>query len=217
MKRAIEQSRAEYAVNNHCRENEEAELQRVLALSSREVHENITDAEYDELKLVTEQSLLAEQDRKQQEDKLFEEELQRALKQSAQHEQNDHKSSQSQEDLDLLKILELSLKEKEAADMNEEEAIRRAIQLSQHNESHHEETLLNKTKSFSLDEGKVLGKKFSRINSVDSEENSVNSDVIIASIGQQQRVRVTGAAWYYVDPHKNIQVIITIALVITLC
>ena len=108
MKRAIEESRSEFVVYDKLREEEEAELQKALALSSQVAVNNEHDhTETDDLKFAIEQSLLEEQARQEQLNKQFEDDLNKVLQQSAQIEN----ISRNEEDLDLLKILELSLKD----------------------------------------------------------------------------------------------------------
>ena len=109
MKRAIEESRSEFAVYDKLREEEETELQKALALSSQAaVKSESANIETDDLKYAIEQSLLEEQARREQLNKQFEDDLNKVLEQSAQNEN----IISNEEDLDLLKILELSLKDK---------------------------------------------------------------------------------------------------------
>ena len=131
MKRAIEESRAEYAVYGQCRKDEEAELQKALALSSKTTVNNNICTEDDDIKLAIEQSLIEEQRRMQRQSSTCENELNHSFNQSDYNDNSSNKETQSPEDFGLLKILELSLKEKEIGDMSEEDAIQRAIELSQ--------------------------------------------------------------------------------------
>ena len=131
MKRAIEESRAEYAVYGQCKKDEEAELQKALVLSSKTTINNHMRTEDDDIRLAIEQSLIEEQERSQRQEGMFGNKLNDSLVQSANNDNKNYKETQSLEDLDLLKILELSLKEKEICDLSEEDAIQRAIELSQ--------------------------------------------------------------------------------------
>lgn len=173
MKKALEESRAESAVYNQCREDEEAELQKVLALSAKETAQTISDAEIDHLKFAIEQSLLDEQEREKQQAAMYEDELNKIIEQST-------KEKPNEEELELLKILELSLKDNEAEHMSEEEELQRAIELSQ--QSHDLQT------SDDIE-----------VHQLSAEENYIVDQ-------QQVQIKVTDAAWFYVDPQDKVQV-----------
>eukprot|EP00804_Cyclotella_cryptica_P025786 CCRYP_002675-RA/>CCRYP_002675-RA protein AED:0.32 eAED:0.32 QI:143/1/1/1/0.75/0.6/5/24/472 len=187
LKRAMSESQAEYAVYGRCLANEEMEIQKALALSSRAIHEdNVDDAEKDDLKFATEQSLLAEQERRQKEEEMFEEEIKRALARSAQLEKIRHTDDQCQENLDLLNTIQISLNENKAGDMSDEDALQTALQLSQNaSDAGCEEALLNQIIQISLKEN--------------LKEEYYEPEV------QKQRTVVTDAAWFYIDPQGNVQ------------
>lgn len=173
MEKAIEESRAQSAIYDRCKEDEEAEFQKALALSCQEANENNNrDYAADDLKIAIEQSLLEEQERQSRETTLYEENLNKALEESAQ-------DSPKQEQLDLLQILALSLKEKEMEDMRERDAIQKAIELSYNDALH------------SSDDSEVY--------QLSVEENDI--------VDQQQiQIRVRDSAWFYIDPQDKVQV-----------
>jgi len=128
-------------------------------------------------KLVT---LVIEEERRKERDELFENELNKVLEQSAQSETT-NKLETSQEEIDLLKVLELSLKENEMINMSEEDAIHKAIQLSE--------------QSNSL---KCTNKLWNEMSSLVLEEPITH--------GQEQQITVIDAPWFYTDPKGNVQV-----------
>ncbi|KAL7482558.1 hypothetical protein ACHAW6_008235 [Cyclotella cf. meneghiniana] len=187
LKRAISESQAEYSVYGRCIETEEIEIEKALALSSRDTQEHtLDDAEINDLKLATEQSLLAEQERRQKEEEMFQEELKRALEQSAQTEQIHHINVQNQKNVDLFNVVQISSKEIEAADMSEEVALQTAIQLSQKSYvAKRDDELLNQILQISLKDHQ--------------KEEDFKTEA------KQQRTVVTAAAWFYIDPRGNVQ------------
>jgi hypothetical protein len=189
MKRAIEESRAEYAVYDQCKEDEEAELQKALALSSKTIIVNQITSEDDDLKLAIEQSLLYEQERREQQKQQFEEDLNKVLQQSTHNQENP--TMHTQEDLDLLKILELSFKEQEVCDVSEEDAFQRAIQLSQQSNDTHcaDNSPRNEVQYLSIEETNLI---------------------------EQKQIIVTDACWFYIDPQESIQVGFVTGLIYTL-
>lgn len=188
LKRALSESQAEYSVYGRCIETEEIEIEKALALSSRDTQEHtLDDAEINDLKLATEQSLLAEQERRQKEEEMFQEELKRALEQSAQTEQIHHINVQNQKNVDLFNVVQISSKEIEAADMSEEVALQTAIQLSQKSYvAKRDDELLNQILQISLKDHQ--------------KEEDFKTEA------KQQRTVVTDAAWFYIDPQGNVQV-----------
>lgn len=174
MKKAIEESIAQAAVYDRCKEDEEAELQKALALSCQEANEH-NNCHYgaDHLKIAIEQSLLEEQERQSQEIALYEENLHKALEESAQ-------VSPKQEELDLLRILELSLEEKVTDDELERDTMQKVIELSRQSD-------------------RLQLSDDSEVYQLSVEENNIVDK-------QQTQIRVRDAAWFYIDPQDKVQV-----------